>query len=339
MLNIVNNIPDLDLGQPLQSFKDFTQSFDPVARGYAIDSFDFVRKIHNSFARDTDMLAIDSQMKEKNVRMIKKQKTAAATAARVAKAAEKAAERAAKASEQPSKLRSNPLRKARTSNPLVEAEDAEQEEESGFHFVAYMPIGNDVWKLDGLDSFPTTIGHTQPGQDWLSVVQTTLSVRMAEYEEGQIQFSLMAVVQDPVIEDRRALAQNVRSLRRLEAHLDEVSKDWRNFSVSDPEDKTIFGPSEEYGLTEETIAKASQAEKTEHYLKSSCPENLTQARQELITNQAQRRAAVRDSQQAEVADAEESMHRRHDYGAFVKAWMQALVDNGALKSLLDDNES
>ncbi|KAI4719250.1 cysteine proteinase [Aureobasidium sp. EXF-10727] len=335
LLNVVNNIPHLELGQPLQSFKEYTQSFDPVARGYAIDSFDFVRKIHNSFARDTDMLIVDSAMHDRNDRLIKKQKTEAATAARVAKAAEKAAERAAKTDSSATALRSNPSRRARTSKAVVEEEE-EQSEEAGFHFVAYMPIGDDVWKLDGLDSFPTTIGKTPSGRDWLDVVQTSLSVRMAQYEEGQIQFSLMAVVQDPVIEDRRILAQNVSSLQKVELRLNEVSQDWGSCTSPDSEESTLFDRSDEYGLTNEMIIQAVVPENMTQQLKSSCPDSLLKIRQELITNQAGCRAQVRDSQQAEMMDAEESMHRRHDYGSFVKAWMQALVDNEALKPLLDE---
>ncbi|KAI4759193.1 cysteine proteinase [Aureobasidium sp. EXF-3400] len=336
LLNIVNNIPNLELGQPLESFKDYTQSFDPIARGYAIDSFDFVRKIHNSFARDTDMLNIDSSMHDRNDKMIQKQKLQAANAAKAAKAAEREAARATETKPNTGKLRSNPLRKARTTKSANEEDEEQDSGESGFHFVAYMPIGDDVWKLDGLDSFPTAIGTIQPGRDWLSVIQTSLSVRMAQYEEGQMQFSLMAVVQDPVIEDRRILAQNILSLQKIELRLNEISQDWCSYTSPDSENSVLFGASDEYGLTDEMVAMANISENLTQQLRSSCPDSLLKVRQELMTNQAGCRAQVRDSQQAERLDAKESMHRRHDYGSFVKAWMQALADDGALKSLLDE---
>lgn len=51
LLNIVNNIPNIDLGGPLQSFKDFTKDFTPALRGDQIGNFEFVKQIHNSFAR------------------------------------------------------------------------------------------------------------------------------------------------------------------------------------------------------------------------------------------------------------------------------------------------
>ncbi|OGE54432.1 hypothetical protein PENARI_c006G11174 [Penicillium arizonense] len=63
LLNIVNNIPGIDLGDNLQSFKDFTMPFTPALRGDAINNFEFVKRIHNSFARKMDILNSDLQLK------------------------------------------------------------------------------------------------------------------------------------------------------------------------------------------------------------------------------------------------------------------------------------
>lgn len=51
LLNIINNVPNIELGDHLRAFKNFTASFSPASRGDAIGNFDFVKKIHNSFAR------------------------------------------------------------------------------------------------------------------------------------------------------------------------------------------------------------------------------------------------------------------------------------------------
>lgn len=51
LLNIVNNIDGIDLGEHLQQFKDFTMPFTPALRGDAINNFEFIKRIHNSFAR------------------------------------------------------------------------------------------------------------------------------------------------------------------------------------------------------------------------------------------------------------------------------------------------
>lgn len=51
LLNIVNNIPGIDLGENLRHFKEFTMPFTPALRGDAINNFEFVKRVHNSFAR------------------------------------------------------------------------------------------------------------------------------------------------------------------------------------------------------------------------------------------------------------------------------------------------
>ena len=51
LLNIVNNLPNVVLGEQLCSFKNFTANFTPALRGDAIGNFEYVKAIHNSFAR------------------------------------------------------------------------------------------------------------------------------------------------------------------------------------------------------------------------------------------------------------------------------------------------
>ena len=65
LLNIIYNIPDLELGRELDTFRNFTADMDPYDRGQALDGFDFVRKIHNSFARQNDMLNADALMRDR----------------------------------------------------------------------------------------------------------------------------------------------------------------------------------------------------------------------------------------------------------------------------------
>ncbi|GAM43582.1 ubiquitin carboxyl-terminal hydrolase [Talaromyces pinophilus] len=63
LLNIVNNIDDITLGDTLASFKDFTMPFTPALRGDAIANFEFIKRIHNSFARSMDILNSDLSLK------------------------------------------------------------------------------------------------------------------------------------------------------------------------------------------------------------------------------------------------------------------------------------
>ncbi|ELT87019.1 hypothetical protein CAPTEDRAFT_123107, partial [Capitella teleta] len=43
--------PDVQLGDNLSSFKEFTQGFDPATKGLALSNSDVIRTVHNSFAR------------------------------------------------------------------------------------------------------------------------------------------------------------------------------------------------------------------------------------------------------------------------------------------------
>jgi len=38
----------------------------------------------------------------------------------------------------------------------------EEEEDESFHFIAYVPIGNSLWELDGLKRQPVRLGKCPP---------------------------------------------------------------------------------------------------------------------------------------------------------------------------------
>ncbi len=50
-MNVINNHDKLDLGLQLNGFRAATQGLSPKDRGLALDQFDHVRDVHNSFAR------------------------------------------------------------------------------------------------------------------------------------------------------------------------------------------------------------------------------------------------------------------------------------------------
>ena len=50
LMNIINNSQGVNLGPHLSTFRKDTQTMTPKDRGLALDSFDHVRDVHNSFA-------------------------------------------------------------------------------------------------------------------------------------------------------------------------------------------------------------------------------------------------------------------------------------------------
>jgi ubiquitin carboxyl-terminal hydrolase L5 len=52
LLNILMNAPSgVDIGEHLQQFKQFSIGMTPATCGLAIDNFQFIKDIHNSFGR------------------------------------------------------------------------------------------------------------------------------------------------------------------------------------------------------------------------------------------------------------------------------------------------
>ncbi|VDP31493.1 unnamed protein product [Soboliphyme baturini] len=75
-----------------------------------------------------------------------------------------------------------------------------------FHFVTYMPFREGVYELDGLKESPIRVGTIPKDGSWLDVVQPVLKRRIASYYEGEVYFSLMAVVSDRKLKLQRKLA-------------------------------------------------------------------------------------------------------------------------------------
>jgi ubiquitin carboxyl-terminal hydrolase L5 len=63
-----------------------------------------------------------------------------------------------------------------------------------FHFVSYIPLGGRIYELDGLKRGP--VDHGPAGEDWTEAVRPVIEARMQKYQQGEIHFNLMALIQD-----------------------------------------------------------------------------------------------------------------------------------------------
>ncbi|KAK5172973.1 uncharacterized protein LTR77_003095 [Saxophila tyrrhenica] len=394
LLNIVNNIKGLRMGRELRDFKDFTKDMDPLSRGDAIDSFEFVKKIHNSFARENDLLIADVHYRQKSMKAKKRQAVAKARETREAKkegstplkpqpvngrataTPERASTRTRKQPasiangtaspassplsdppesdadfETPSKAKKHAQetngdrrRSARQPKPrkdvfATKAPPPDNDEQEGFHFIAYMPIQGHVWRMDGLDSFPQDMGEFDKTVDggWMNVAQPALQTRMAMYEGADIEFNLMAVVHDPVVKDRNELARNIKALQAVDEELTKSFEEWRDLDGAETKKDVITGFSSEVSITQTDIDDAALTKELLEELKQD--DNLmrlVEMRKKIICEQAPLRGAVRDATETAKGDEEKARHRRHDYGKFVRSWMGALAENELVTDLIED---
>ncbi|KAI4169674.1 MAG: hypothetical protein LQ346_008943 [Caloplaca aetnensis] len=292
LLNIVNNIPELDLGEHLQQFKTFTADFTPALRGDAIANFGFVKSIHNSFARKMDMLNADLQLKNDAFSRTKS--------------------------------------KAKGSD----------EDNAGFHFIAFVPVQGKVWKLDGLQRQPQNLGSVT-NEDWVDYVAPELQSRMAEYEEGQIDFAILALVKEPKVNLIAALAENVKSILSLSERLDHVKPDWKDFLPSNSDGSsaanhdTLFGPCEHCELHQEAIDQAKLSTALAVKIESDVAEDLVKSRQKLITAQTSLRVSLDEERSTIQTDSERAASRRNDKGLLARGLLQVLERMGKIQAVFD----
>ncbi|KAL1851773.1 hypothetical protein Plec18170_006076 [Paecilomyces lecythidis] len=286
LLNIVNNIESIDLGENLQRFKDFTMDFTPALRGDAINNFEFVKRVHNSFARKMDMLNSDLQLKNE--------------------------------------AGSKRSRGSKNGNASVDFE-------AGFHFIAFVPAMGKVWKLDGLERQPQALGPCSE-EDWMDTVKPMILSKMLEYEEDQIEFSILGVVRDPLVDCLGQLAQNVKALRKIDAKLAERGSDPVS---SDAQRSVILGPEPSLRLTETDIDNATiPAAEAEEY-ESASPEDLLVHRQTLVSLQESIRLSVNGELQSHQEEDDYASGRRHDYGPAVRAWIKKLARRRVIQDLVE----
>ena len=174
-------------------------------------------------------------------------------------------------------------------------------------------------------------------------VAPEIESRMAQYEEGQIEFSIMSLAKEPLSELVTALAQNVKSINFLSQHLDQVKPGWTDF-LSEPtysdnatNSDTILGPCEQYELRQTSIDQVKLCSKIQTQLTSDKVEELLAFRQELVTAQAGLRASFRDEAKAIKADNERATSRRNDKGQLAKGLLQVLGRMGKIGSLFGDD--
>lgn len=95
------------------------------------------------------------------------------------------------------------------------AVEEEDEEENGFHFVAYVPAYGKIWKLDGLERWPQTLGDLDEDADWMAVVVPDLQMQMDGAPQEELGFSLLSLVPSKGVEAASEEAEDLERATRL----------------------------------------------------------------------------------------------------------------------------
>ncbi|KIK90511.1 hypothetical protein PAXRUDRAFT_831655 [Paxillus rubicundulus Ve08.2h10] len=71
--------------------------------------------------------------------------------------------------------------------------------EDAYHFVVYIPVMGSVYELDGLKPYPVRHGEYEEfGEGWLKTAREVIERRIGTYPAGALEFSLLALRDDPL---------------------------------------------------------------------------------------------------------------------------------------------
>ena len=146
---------------------------------------------------------------------------------------------------------------------------------------------------------------------------------MAQYEEGQIEFAILSLVQDPLFNLVPALAENVKSITALSARLDFMTSSSNGHAVTSED--VLSGVDLNYCLTQEDLNRAKLPEKVVDLCLSDVAQDIVVHRQQLITAQAALRMSIKEELQLNVSDEERTAARSCDYGAMMQSFVRKVM--------------
>ena len=209
-----------------------------------------------------------------------------------------------------------------TSKTKGKYKNAKDDESAGFHFIAFVPIDGQIWKLDGLERQPQKVCSIDD-DDWICQIKPQIKARMAEYEEGQIEFSILSLVKAPLAGLVLDLAQNVKSLIAL-LHPERTFENSSNLAINPAHvefrsgsDLPICMPDPAFGLTQDMIDRAILPPGIQTAIQSRDLSVITQLWHDLTIAQASLKASIGEEQLSKQSDQERAESRRWDYGPAV----------------------
>ena len=177
----------------------------------------------------------------------------------------------------------------------------------------------------------TEIGAGSVQGDWLSQAKPDIEARMAQYEEGQIEFAILSLVRDPLLEMIPALAKNVKAINALSTRLDTVSPGWKGSIDSSINGETagtgglISNPNLAYGLTQEMLDQAEPSQAVMDICHGDFASDILRHREQLVATQADLRMSIKEEMQSNQSDEERAAARTCDYGAMMQNFVRKMT--------------
>jgi ubiquitin carboxyl-terminal hydrolase L5 len=211
--------------------------------------------------------------------------------------------------------------------------------DAAFHFIAYVPVGDEVYQLDGLEQAPACIGKVDADSDWTAVARPFIESRMLQYESEQLSFNLLALCRSPLHQLREELTKNITELAQVQHTIykmdTSLGRSFGEGTISSTDDMCFS----DFGLPDTLpFDIASQHPLQTQPLEAggaTLMQKLEARQEELDTEQARLRAEYRAEVSMVEDDARRANGRKKDYTPFIHRWVERLADTGALQEIAE----
>ncbi|ROW07190.1 hypothetical protein VMCG_03713 [Cytospora schulzeri] len=302
LLNILMNSPDVQLGGKLDQFKAATQDLPSVLRGYRLDSDKELRTKHNAFARRIELLNADLLLSNEYDDCKGVPET----------------------EDKPVKGRGN--RKVKTKKRTVRKKP--RRDEDACHYKAFVPLGGQVWILDGLEYNPVSLGEASE-ETWISLAMEEI---VKKIEVAGEMVNILAVCQSPVVALRKELVVNIKTLSAARADVPDDAKPDKAegcFYLDDMDEAQLA----KYGVT---WAMLDEAKPESEGLTDQVSPDLIRR---LEAEQARIRSEYRQEMEMVRQDEERCTGRKKTFTPAANLWLRKLAEQGVLERLLDESNA
>lgn len=222
--------------------------------------------------------------------------------------------------------------------------------ESGFHFIAYVPINGHVWKLDGLRRHPVNIGtffcscvlflrgscadslrSGLCGDNWAAVAGDNILQRTTS-QQGSIQYNLMSLVESPLVELRHKIAQVIKTIERLEETLDLVVPDWKVFTSAGVQ--TYKNDLDNFNITRSSIEDSEVLTEIGDAIHRRAPGELVKLRDSLEEQLLVLKSTFSGEMNYDSSEFKKAEARMYDHTSDIYSSIKVMSETGVLKEIV-----
>lgn len=187
--------------------------------------------------------------------------------------------------------------------PFVMESRAATKDDDVFHFIAYVPVGGQVWELDGLKAGPILLGDCT-NDNWTDVAKTALRERIERYAKSEVHFALMALIENQKLVAERDLASAEVTQQRIQ--------------------KLLAGEADDAMQTDDQEALPSD------------PAELKTQLAQVQARTVELKATIEREEARFQGWKEENIRRRHNYVPFMFNLLKVLAKKDKLDGLIEE---